>query len=225
MKPGEILRFTRGERVFHWVYFVSFLVLAVTGAFLYVPWLPFSAGEAGETSRLLHRVFAVALMAVPLLTLIFSPRGFAGDLRAALTWRGEDLKALWIFLTRYYWTGNSRGLPPQGKFTAGQKLNVGMQILVFFGMASTGLLLWLGQAVVPVWLLRWSVVLHGVSAVVATMFVLVHVYMVTLLPLTNKAIASMFLGTVSEEHAREHHPRWYAELERRRPGGPAPRGW
>jgi formate dehydrogenase subunit gamma len=220
----EIPRFTAAERVFHWVYFVSFVVLAVTGAFLYVPWLSFSAGEAGEVSRLLHRLFAVLIVAAPVLTVALSRNGFPADLREALRWRAEDLKALRLLLTRYYWTGDAAGLPPQGKFTAGQKLHIAVQVLAFLVMAATGLLLWFGRGIVSPGLLLVSVILHGLAAVTATSFVLVHIYMVTLLPLTKGAIASMFLGTVSVAHAREHHPRWYHEIERRRESGAEPRG-
>ncbi|MBI2372062.1 MAG: cytochrome b/b6 domain-containing protein [Deltaproteobacteria bacterium] len=216
MNGRAISRFTAGERLFHWVYFVAFLTLATTGAFLYLPWFSFAIGESGETSRLLHRLFALLLLAVPILTLIVSPKEFRADLREGLTWRAEDRRALRVLLTRYYWTGDPAGLPPQGKFTAGQKLNIGLQILAFAVMAVTGLLLWFGRGLLPVGLLRWSLILHGGAAVAATCFVLVHIYMVTLLPMTNQAIASMFLGTVSEEHALTHHPKWYEALVRRR---------
>ena len=40
MNEQTFVRFTRGERLFHWVNFITFVVLAVTGAFLYVPWVP-----------------------------------------------------------------------------------------------------------------------------------------------------------------------------------------
>ena len=204
-----IVRFTAAERVFHWAYAAAFVVLALTGAFLYVPWLPFSMAEAGETSRLLHRVFAVVLLASPLLLLVFSPRHFLADVREALTWTRDDVRYLWVSLTRYYWTGDLTGLPPQGKFTAGQKANIAMQIGTFLVMAATGLLLWLGRGIVPVEVLRWSVILHGLAAVLASCFVIVHVYMTTALPMTKEAIASMVLGTIDEQYVREHHPRWY----------------
>lgn len=216
MNEREIPRFTAAERAFNWVYFVLFLVLATTGAFLYVPWFAFSIGEAGETSRLLHRLFAVAFLAVPILTLIFSREGFLADLREGLSWTAEDLKALRVLVTRYYWTGDLTGLPPQGKFTAGQKLKIGMQVLAFAVMAGTGLVQWFGRGLLPVWALRWSLVLHGAAAAVATCFVIVHVYMVTLMPFTRQTISAIFLGTVPEELARAHHPQWYAALLRQR---------
>ena len=218
MNGRRILRFTAGERIFHWVYFISFLVLAVTGAFLYLPVFSFTMGEAGETSRFLHRLFAVGFLMSPLLPLVRSPRRYLQNLREAFTWRGEDVRGLWVILTRYYWTGNPAGLPPQGKFTAGQKLHVVMQFLTSSVLAVTGLLLWFMSGMVSVEVLRWSVLLHGLSAFVAVCFVLIHLYMVIFHPLTNEAIAAMTLGTVSEDYARDHHPKWYAALERQRVG-------
>ena len=218
MDGKMILRFSAGERIFHWVYFVVFVVLAVTGAFLYVPWLAFAVGEAGTTSRLLHRLFAVGLLASPLLPLFFAPRRYLGNLGEAFSWRSEDVRGLWVILTRYYWSGSQRGLPPQGKFTAGQKLNVVVQVVACAVIGVTGLILWFGPGYVSVGWLRWSLLLHGLSVVVAICFVLVHVYMVVLHPLTNEAIAAMILGTVSDDYARTHHPKWYAALEHRRAG-------
>lgn len=220
MNGKRILRFTAGERIFHWVYFISFLALAVTGAFLYLPIFSFTMGEAGETSRFLHRLFAVGFLMSPLLPLVRSPKRYFQNLGEAFTWRGEDVKGLWVLLTRYYWTGNQAGLPPQGKFTAGQKLHVVMQFLTSSVLAVTGLLLWFMSGMVPVEVLRWSVLLHGLSAFVAVCFVLVHLYMVIFHPLTNEAIAAMTLGTVSEDYARDHHPKWYAALERQRASRP-----
>ena len=220
MNGNAILRFSAGERIFHWVYFVSFVALALTGAFLYVPWLAFTAGEAGETSRFLHRLFAVGFLISPLLPLAISPRRYVGNLAEAFSWRGEDVRALWIILTRYYWTGSQDGLPPQGRFTAGQKLHVVVQFLSSGVIAVTGLILWFGSGYLPVGGLRWSVMLHGLSAVGALCFVLIHLYMVIIHPLTNEAIAAMTLGTVSAEYARTHHPKWHAALERRRAARP-----
>jgi len=203
-----IVRFSAAERIFHWTYFVAFVALAVTGAFLFLPWRAFTTGEAGETGRLVHRLFAVILVASPLLPLACAARGFLADLREALTWGRDDLRALRVLLTRYYWTGDASGLPPQGKFAAGQKLNIAVQAATFAVLAATGALLWLGKGRVPVEVLRWSVMLHLLAAVGATCFAIVHVYMATALPMTKGAVASIVLGTIDEAYARAHHPGW-----------------
>ena len=56
---GELARFV------HWVHAFAFLVLVVTGMLLYVPWLS-SLAEGGIT-RLIHRIFAVLFILMPLL--------------------------------------------------------------------------------------------------------------------------------------------------------------
>lgn len=212
MNDPAFVRFTRGERLFHWTNFVTFVVLAVTGAFLYVPWQPYAQADAGQTSRFLHRLLAIVFMATPILTMLLSRgRGFLGDLREAFTWRGEDFRSLWALVTRYYWTADDRTLPPQGKFTAGQKLHIVLQNVAFLVVAVTGLILWFGAGRFPLEVFRWAIVLHGLAALVMTCFVVVHIYMTTVMPMTNQAIAAMVLGTVSEEYARRHHPRWYAQ--------------
>ena len=208
MNTTIVVRFSAAERLFHWAYAIAFIVLALTGAVLYLPWVSLSMGEAGETLRLLHRIFAVVLLATPLLPLLLSPRGFLADLRGA-AWRFQDVRAAWVLLTRYYWTGDPRGLPPQGKFTAGQKINIAMQIVAFVVMGATGLLLWLGRGLVPLEALRWSVTLHATAAVIATCFAIAHIYMVTMLPMTRDAVATMILGTMDRHYAEEHHPGWF----------------
>ena len=192
MNDHAIVRFTRGERLFHWVNVVSFTVLAVTGAFLYVPWGPYAAGEAGQTSRYLHRLLALVFLATPILTMILSRgKGFLGDLREAFTWRGEDFRALGTLLTRYYWTADDRALPPQGKFTAGQKLHIVLQNIAFLAIAVTGIIMWFGAGRFPVEVFRWSVIVHGLSALVMTCFVVVHVYMTTVMPMTPSSFLSL----------------------------------
>jgi formate dehydrogenase gamma subunit len=210
MNAHELVRFSAAERISHGVYVLAFAVLLLTGAVLYLPWVPLAAGEAGQTTRLVHRIFALVLLAAPLVALLGAPRRFLGDLGAALRWRREDGRALWVLVTRYYWTGDAAGLPPQGKFSAGQKANILVQAATFVALGSSGVLLWLGPGTVPLGILRWSVAVHAGAAVAATCFVIVHVYMTIALPMTKGAIASIVLGTMDHEYARRHHPRWRA---------------
>jgi formate dehydrogenase subunit gamma len=208
MTSAPVVRFSAAERVFHWAYAVAFVALALTGAVLYLPAVSLATGEAGTALRLLHRIFAVILLAAPLMPLVGSRGRFVGDLRDALAWRGADVRSAWILLTRYYWTGDGRGLPPQGKFTAGQKINIAMQAIAFAVLGATGVILWLGRDVAPVGIVRWSVLLHAAAAVGATCLGIIHVYMVTMLPMTKGAVATMILGTMDARYAAEHHPRW-----------------
>src|SRR5512142_247612 len=122
-KQMLVVRFTAAERLAHWVHFVAFTALLVTGLFLYAPFLhSFAAGGAGEATRLVHRAAAVLFIAAPLLYLVFSPREFFYSLKESFTWGDADwgwVKNAWA----YYSRGVVGTMPPQGKYNAGQKFN------------------------------------------------------------------------------------------------------
>ena len=208
MSERTVQRFTTAERVYHWVYFIAFAILAVTGFVLLFPWTPFSAGEAGQTNRLLHRIFGVLLIVAPVVTLLVSRRGFGNDLREAFRWDRDDLRSFAVMARRTYWTGDTTGVPPQGKFMPGQKINIVAQTLLFAALAATGLVLWLAKGTAPQWLMQLMIVLHALAAIGATCMVIVHIYMVTTLPFSRGAVGAMFTGRISEDLARSHHPRW-----------------
>jgi formate dehydrogenase subunit gamma len=195
-------------RVFHWVYFASFAILAVTGFILFFPWTPFAVGEAGQAGRLLHRIFAVVLMVAPIVTLLVARRGFWRDTREGFRWGAEDRKSFGVLVRRTYWTGDATGLPPQGKFMIGQKLNIAVQVVMFGVLAVTGLVMWLGKGVLPQGLMLAMILLHALAAIAATCIAIVHIYMVTTLPFTRDAIGTMFTGKMPEDYARSHHAGW-----------------
>jgi cytochrome b subunit of formate dehydrogenase len=85
-----IPNYTAIERLGHWVHTATFVVPMTTGLFLYVPaFQRFVQGNGGYLSRLLHRGGAVAFMLVPILYLIFNPRGVFDSLKRIFTWGRE----------------------------------------------------------------------------------------------------------------------------------------
>jgi formate dehydrogenase subunit gamma len=200
-------------RVHHWLYAAAFLVLVVTGAVLFLPWTSWSVAEAGQTNRLVHRIAAVVLLLVPLIPLLFARRSFLADVKIGFRWKKDDATALKVLIGKTYWNGDPTGLPPQGKFMAGQKLNILAQTVFFFAMVATGFVLWFGKGVLPQWLMQLSVLVHALSAIGAVVIALVHVYMVTLLPFTKGAIGTMFTGRMRADFARSHHAGWQPESE------------
>lgn len=214
MAEKRIRRFNALQQAVHWILAVSFVVQLLTGAFLYVPqFAAYTIGPAGKASRLLHRVGFVGLVLAALLYLIGDFRSLGADMREIFSWSGEDIAWLWAATTRYYWTGDSRGMPPQGRYNAGQKLNYLVQVLGFLILLITGLVMWFGVGAVPAALWRWMVFLHDIAATFVVGFFALHLYLSTLHPLSKESITAIFLGTVSEEYAKEHHPRWYEQVK------------
>lgn len=206
-----VVRFTAAERAAHWIHFVAFTVLLVTGMLIYMPWLhTFVGGAAGEASRLTHRAAAVLFIAAPLVYLIFSPREFFYSLKESFTWGADDLgwlKNAWGYYTR----GKLGTMPPQGKYNSGQKLNALTQIISFGLFLITGLVMWFGKGSVPPNIFLASVILHDLSVIATVLLFILHLYLVALHPMMRESITAMFEGTVTRAFAEEHHGKWLSE--------------
>jgi formate dehydrogenase subunit gamma len=211
-EPRSVQRHVTAVRVFHWVYAAAFCALALTGFVLLAGWTPFAVGEAGQTSKLVHRISGVLLIVAPLVTLIFAFRAFVRDLKLAFTWGKKDIVTLMVLFSRTYWTGDTKGLPSQGRFMAGQKINIATHVAMWLALVVTGLVIWFGKGFVPQWAMQLMILVHALAAVGAVCFTIVHIYMVTTLPYTRDAIGAIFSGRMPEEVAKSHHPEWYAEV-------------
>lgn len=218
MAEKRIQRFTGLQITVHWLFALSLILAMLTGAFLYLPrafdgrFAAFAIGAAGEASRLLHRLGAAGMLLAALLYLVGGLRELGRDMRETFSWKGDDIKWLVGAFTRFYWTGDRRGLPAEGRYNAGQKLAYAVQVAGFIVLTATGLLMWFGVGAVSPAVFQWSNLLHNLAAIFVVGFFLLHLYMTTVHPLSKESITAIFLGTVSEEYARTHHRKWYEEL-------------
>ncbi len=214
MRVRYIERFSASERIAHWIHFLAFTVLLGTGGFLYMPALrAFATGDAGQAARLAHRIAALVFIASPLLYLLGDPKGFFGSFREAFSWGSDDtqwLRSAWS----YYTKGAKFEIPPQSKYNAGQKLNVLSQVIIFILFTVTGLVMWFGPGMnVSASLFLWSIIIHDLSATVAIILFVLHVYLVAIHPFTRESITAMFEGAVTREYAEEHHSKWYKKVK------------
>jgi len=220
MNEAKVIRFSAAERFLHLLYFLAFLTLAGTGLVLYLPQLQgYTLAEAGQLSRLIHRLAAVILMAIPILYFLLDRSNFRESLRKILSWNRADW-AWFRSAPRFYWTGDRTGIPPQDKFNTGQKLHALIQAVCFAVFVATGLILWIWPQGSPPWLFRLSVILHDLAFLISSSGFLLHVYLAVIHPLTRQHAGAMVDGTIPEIDARELYPLWYKErhkeMERRR---------
>ncbi len=213
MEDRYVVRFSASERLAHWLQFLAFSVLLVTGLFIYAPALQaFAVGRAGEASRVLHRISAIVFMISPLIYLVGNPSAFFSSLREAFSWSANDRTWLSKAIS-YYTNGEVSDMPAQGKYNGGQKLNAVVQIVAFLVFVITGLIMWFGKGSVSPGLFAFSVLLHDLAVIGAVCLVMLHVYLVAIHPLTRESITAMFEGIVSRDYAQEHHAKWLAEIE------------
>jgi len=207
-----IRKYTGLERFLHWTHTVTFLTLAITGMVLFIPFLgPLAAGEAGTFLRLLHRIAAVGFGALPIIYAIFQPRRLWMNLKEMFTYGREDIG--WVkALIPYYLLGRSETMPPQGRYNTGEKINGAVLIIGTAVFGITGLVMWFGKFVVPVWLFQVCVVLHDLAMIATFNMFVIHLFLAVAHPLMWGGLVSMRFGVASKEYVAHHHAAWLEEL-------------
>jgi cytochrome b subunit of formate dehydrogenase len=172
--------FRRVERASHWDLLASYLILMMTGI-LINHWGEGLPEDLRFYVGVIHRIFAVALVAAPLLWLIFDRHHLLMAVRRALFWSGEDL--IWARETaRWISSWGKRGQVTRGAFNPGQRfwyIYVPTALLIF---AATGVLKWLGPQVVGEQTVDLATTIHVIIAWMTDILLLLHIYLKLGLP-------------------------------------------
>ncbi len=201
----EILRYRRNQRFVHALLASSFLLLLLTG--LVLLWGPLSFLAAGGNSRWLHRVGAVAFMAVPIAYVVADRRGAKELLFDSFKYDNDDWE--WIKHVFRYTMGHAKEMPPQGRLNAGQKLHHAAVILVSAAIVLTGLAMWFLKPTIGAEGTAWAAVIHDLAMLTLTLLLVGHLYFT----FVYKALSGMTSGYIPEEEARLEHAKWVEELE------------
>jgi len=196
VKPGYVKRFSRTERVLHWVNAAGFLILLASGLILYLPSLAADVGRRPEIKDIHFWGGIGWVCALVLVALLGDRRGL---LRTARQMDGFDREDI-------YWLRRRRPAP-QGRFNAGQKLNAALTAAFLVLFFVSGMLLWAGERDTR-FRFASTVVLHDGLLYASLVLLVGHLYLAVLHPATRHSLRGMTLGTVREDWAEEHHPRW-----------------
>ena len=199
--PRDLVRYTAGERINHWLVGISFILLGISGLALFHPaFFPFTMLFGGPTwTRILHPFLGV-LMAVFFVFMFF--RFLKNNLMRRIDWQ-------WIGRINEMVDGSDETMPAQGKYNGGQKLLFWLLALCMLLLIPSGILLWRSYFDFPIEARRWAAVIHSAAAVVMICLIFVHVYAAIWVKGT---IRSMWYGTVTRAWARQHHRNWYEEV-------------
>ena len=234
-------RFTRGERVQHWLLAGSFMTLAVTGFSLTGGWsVPGVSAQAGAILRSsVHRgaaVLFIGLAVYHLGYLAFTVRGrqFLGAMVprlrgtadavccAASCFRlGPPSVSDWrnLVQTVHYNLGRTRERPRQGRFTYAEKMEYFALIWGGVVMVGTGLALWYEVPFLnrfPFWSFQLATAVHLYEAVLATLAIVVwHFYFTMLNPDVFPMSKTMITGQVTREEMAREHPEELREIDER----------
>lgn len=202
----RIARFSRTERLAHWLLACTFFVMTGSGLALYLPDL--SNTIARPTAKAWH-LWSAAVLGIGIVVIVA-----LGD-RRSLGKTARDLERLdgddarWLTGgPRRFVTGDDA--PPQGRFNAGQKLNASITLGLMIVMAVTGLLLWYGEQDTR-FRFAGSVDIHDWASWILIALVTGHIYLAVLHPATRHALRGMTIGDVDREWAAHHHEKWVAD--------------
>ena len=172
--------FRRIERASHWDLLVSYLVLMTSGI-LINHWGAELPSDLRTALGVIHRLFAVGLVAAPLFLLLFDTHHFLMVARRALSWSAQDLawlRNIWGWLS----TLGKDGSLDRGAYNPGQRfwyLYVPVAITLF---AVTGILKWLGPNVVGEGTVGAATAVHLSMAILTDVLLLLHVYLKLIWP-------------------------------------------
>jgi formate dehydrogenase subunit gamma len=199
-RPRYVRRFSRTERVVHWVHASAFLVLLGSGLVLYLPSLAAEIGRrplVKDVHLFTALAWAVALVSV---VVVGDRRGLHATARELDVFDADDRR----------WLRGRRA--PQGRFNAGQKLNAALTAAFALLLAVSGVLLWLGERDTR-FRFDSTIVLHDVVAYLSVALLAGHLYLAVIHPTTRHALRGMTVGTVREDWAREHHAKWPTDAQ------------
>ena len=202
--PRLVQRYLRAQRLIHWIGGVSFLTLLFSGIALLFPPLSFLA--AGGLSRLIHRIAVIPFVVLPIVYAILLPKQTKELLTESFTYTREDWE--WLKCMPAYLFGRTRGLPPQGRLNAGQKLHHAGTFLMFVTVSVSGFVLWFGKGQLGPNGLAVAAMAHDLSMLGLSVLMIGHVYFTFL----YDALSAMRTGLVTEQSARMEHLRWLETL-------------
>ncbi len=197
-RAGYVRRFSRTERLLHWVNALGFLMLLATGLILYLPVLEVAVGRRPLVKDLHFWSGIGWVSALALVALLGDRRGLLRTARELDLFDGDDRR----------WLRGRRA--PQGRFNAGQKVNAALTAAFTVLFLASGLLLWLGERDTR-FRFASTVILHDGLMFAAVVLLVGHLYLALIYPATRHALRGMTLGTVSEEWAARHHSKWWPE--------------
>ena len=211
------VRFTISERVEHWVFITSFIVLGITGLVqryseFQISKLVVAAVGGIENLRLVHHAAAIVTMLIVIYHVgALGYRVYVN--RARLTMLPVISDVTNAYHAALYYIGIRKIPPQQGRYTFEEKLEYWAVVWGTAIMAVTGFMMWNPVAtakILPGQFIPAAKAAHGLEAVLAVLSILIwHMYQVFIRHF-NKA---MYSGKISEEEMVHDHPIELADIK------------
>jgi len=200
-----IQRYTRSDRVNHWVVAITFILAALSGLALFDPiffWLTNLFG-GGPWTRILHPYVGLLMFIL-----------FIG--MAIRFWYSNRLTAAdrqWMKQWRDVIGNHEENLPQVGKYNAGQKYVFWALVIALPLLLLTGFVMW-QPWFTPYFSIGWvrlATVVHALAAFCVIVLIMVHIYAAIWV---KGSVRAMTRGTVTAAWAKQHHAAWHNEISK-----------
>ena len=202
VEGGRITRFDRVERWLHWANASLVLILIATGSIMYVDVLASIFGRRTLVEAI--HLWAGLALPLPFLAVLAGRwgRGFRRDARRL----GRVVPGEWRWFRQQH---RKAGTVRLAKFNPGQKANATLVAASLPIMLATGALMKWHDPFQDAWRTGATFV-HDLGYVALTLLVIGHIRQARRDP---ESMAAMRRGRpVTQGWARDHHPRWHAEV-------------
>ena len=170
-------RHEKGFIVCHWLNALAFIMLYLTALPLYSEYFHFFYTILSPyTFQILHRTFAVLFIVTPILSLFLAPKSMKHWAKQIVDVGLNDIK-FFIYFPLEALGLHPKGMPKQGFYNAGEKLNSALQIFAWVLLVVSGLALWFGGASLAKETMYWMVPIHSAAAGLAFVGFIGHFYL------------------------------------------------
>ena len=202
----------RHEKTFamcHWLNAFAFFMLFLTALPLYSDTFSFMYKIFGDkTLMYAHRVFGVMFIMTPIVGFILARKGYIIMLREIFSFGKRDMEFMKKFPAELI--GKDPGMPPQGFYNGGEKMNIALQLALSVVLVASGLTLWLGDSFLPATITAYAIPVHSIAGAVCFAAALGHIYLAA--GVNPDSLHGMTDGTIKASYAAHHHGAWVDEL-------------
>ena len=195
--------------VCHWVNAFAFFMLFLTALPLYSDTFRFMYHIFGDkTLMYAHRVFGVIFIMTPIIGFFMAREGYMTMIKEVFRFGKKDMEFMQKFPIELM--GKDPHMPPQGFYNGGEKMNIALQLSLAVVIGGTGVILWLGDSILPATITAYAIPVHSIAAAVCFAAALGHIYLAA--GVNPDSLHGMTSGTIKASYAAHHHGAWVDEL-------------
>ena len=195
--------------VCHWMNAFAFFMLFLTALPLYSDTFRFMYNIFGDkTLMYAHRVFGVVFIMTPIIGFFMAREGYMTMIKEVFRFGKRDMEFMQKFPIELM--GKDPHMPQQGFYNGGEKMNIALQLALSVVIAVTGVILWMGDAILPATITAYAIPMHSIAAAVCFAAALGHIYLAA--GVNPESLHGMKDGTIKASYAAHHHGAWVDEL-------------